>query len=109
MKAGTLRDRITLQKQTPSGGDDSYGPPSEWIDDSRVWASVKAEAGTEGAGDHGVMTAVTYTIKTRFVSGITTQNRVVWKGVTLDIVSVIDPSGRGRELEIKAVENISNG
>jgi hypothetical protein len=49
MKAGTLKDRITLQKQTPSGGDDSWGQPSEWIDEARVWASIEAEAGTEAS------------------------------------------------------------
>jgi SPP1 family predicted phage head-tail adaptor len=107
MRAGTLKDRITFQRQAPSGSDDSWGPTSGWFTEARVWASVQAEAGTEGAGDHGVMTAVTYTIKTRFVAGITASNRITWNNKTLDIVSVIDPTGRSRELEIKAIENVT--
>lgn len=109
MRAATLRSRLAFQKQIAGGGDASWGSALEWVEFARVWGSVQAEAGTETAGDHAVMSSVTYTVRTRWLDGVTSQQRIVWNDRTLDILSVIDPTGRGRELEIKAVENVANG
>lgn len=109
MRAGTLKHRVTLQRQTPSGGDATWAAPTTWVDEHRVWASVQADAGAESKADNAVMTAVSYTIRIRFLADVTSEWRMLWNGKTLDIVSVIDPTGRGHELEIKAIENVANG
>lgn len=105
MRAGTLRERITLQKLVEGGGDAAWTTPREWVDGHRVWAGVVAASGGEKSGADGVLSSVSYTIRVRYLADVTSAWRVVWKGKVLDIVSAIDPTGRGRELEIKAVEH----
>src|SRR5688572_7063004 len=108
MRAGLLRDRIDLLKPIATVGDE-WGKGTNWVSEATVWAEVKPVAGAEKATPTAVQTSVSYDIRIRFVPDVTSQWRVVWRGRTLDIVSVIDPTGRGRELEIKAVEHTSNG
>lgn len=109
MRAGTLRERVTLQKLVSDGGDADWAKSKAWVDGYRVWGSVQAEAGGESSKGDGVVSSVTYTIRVRYLPDVTSEWRGLWKDKTLDIVSVIDPTGRRRELEIKAVEHPSNG
>ena len=47
MKAGTLNNRITIQRRT--GGEDAWGAPlpAGWEDVAQVWANVRHVSGSE--------------------------------------------------------------
>ena len=105
MRAGSLRERIAIQAEVAGGGDTTWGTTKTWVDSSRVWASVKADTGSEGVEAEGVQSRSSYTVRIRYLDGVTSRNRIELKdGRLLDIVSVIDPTGKKHELEIKAVE-----
>jgi SPP1 family predicted phage head-tail adaptor len=90
MLAGKLRERVTFEKLVPAGGDADWGDPTAWIGDGTVWASVTPNNGNEKAGKDGVVTVNSYTIRTRYREGITSQHRIKWRLRTMDILSVVD-------------------
>jgi SPP1 family predicted phage head-tail adaptor len=108
MRAGLLRERIDLLRPVTTVGDE-WGHGTNWPSEASVWAQVTPSAGAEKASDTAVQASVSYDIRIRFVPDVASDWRIVWRGRSLDIVSVVDATGRGRELEIKAVENVSNG
>jgi SPP1 family predicted phage head-tail adaptor len=112
MRAGELRESINLEAPTPQNEGQQWGATGAaqyTTVYSGIRASVIADAEAETVADHAVMTATTFTVRIRWLRDITNTWRVIWGSRVLDIVSVIDPTGRKRELVIKAVENVSNG
>lgn len=108
MRAGLLRERIDLLRPVANVGDE-WAKGTNWPTEYTGWAEVTPVAGAEKATAIAVQASVSYDIRIRFAPDVASDWRIVWRGRLLDIVSVFDPTGRGRELEIKAVENISNG
>lgn len=104
MRAGQLRDRLTIQRPVKTPGQ-SWGPQTSYTTLATVWAGVTPKASTEKADPKGVETLNRFEIRTRFIAGITTEHRIEWKGRTLDIVGVTDADNRGRELIIEAAEH----
>lgn len=102
MRAGTLRDRIVIQRQS-TAVDQAWGQSTAWNDISTVWASVVATVADESFAQKGTASATGYTVKMRYRADVSGADRLKYRGVVLDIVGVIDVGGRRRELEIKAV------
>lgn len=99
MEAGRLRHRITIEER--SGSTDSMGQVTyTWSTLATVWAQVRMA----GAGERFVSGAdtelaqVSHRINIRYRDDVTTLNRVIHDGRTLDIHSAIDPEGRQREM-----------
>ena len=104
MRAGTLRNRVTFHRpKKVSNGD--WGSKIGWEEFATVWAEAIASSGAERVEQRGVEASNTYTIRLRYMDGVTPEHRVSVDGRTLDIVSAIDPTGRKRELVISAVEH----
>ena len=112
MRAGTLRERVTIQAPGMTA-DATWGPTEGYSDVDTVAASVIAADGGEvlrsGAGalikDEGITAFTTYDVLLRYRPDVSSQNRLIWRGKTLDIVSAIDPDGRRRSLKIVAKEH----
>lgn len=103
MRAGDLRERITIQRlQTWQG---KFGPESAWRDFAKTRASVTPTTATERASDKGIDSSARFTVKLRYRPGITSVDQFVWLGKVLDVVSVVDPTGRRRELVCECVHN----
>ena len=86
------------------------GPQPDYADVATVWASViGTESGNETSAAGAVTADTIYNVTLRDFPGVTSQWRITWGTKTLDIISVFDPDGRKRQLNIKAVENQSNG
>lgn len=107
MRSGTLRDRITIQKPTTALRDNQWGRTGEQFGDlaTNIAASVLPITAREQLRAGGIQSETTYTIRIRYRSDVTDQCRVIYRGLTLDISSVIDVGGRRRELEIVASQN----
>jgi head-tail adaptor len=102
MRAGTLRERITVQRQ---GTRDQWGERTAWLYVGTYAASVQPIAGTETTAAEGVETVTKYAIKVRHspaTAAITTADRLVWRGKTIDIGG-ITPNERRTEIQIAGV------
>lgn len=108
MRAGMLRERVTIQVPTPST-DPEWGQVEQYGVVATVAASVIPTGGSESARDKGVQSSTGYTIRIRYLDNVDSKCVLIWRGRTLDIVSAIDPDNRRRELVIEAKEHESNG
>jgi len=94
-----LRNRVTIQSMTvtPSGG----GTFDEtWTTVSTVWANVQGIAKEETRFDK-IQQIDQYTIRMR-KRDISNQNRLIYKGQTLEIESVLDETQQSKMMTIKA-------
>lgn len=103
MQSGKLRHRITIQQFT-SVPDGSGGYTEDWIDLRTVWAQVQPIKGYERIQSKQLETEISHRITTRFFDDIISKMRVVWRGRTMDIDSVINVDGLDKQLEILCTE-----
>lgn len=103
IRAGTLRKLVTIQ--TITRADDGAGGFTEtWTDTATVRAAVAPLEGREQleAMQTGLRQPVR--VRMRYRAGVTTAQRLVYEGRTLEIQSVVDPEERHRELVLLATE-----
>jgi SPP1 family predicted phage head-tail adaptor len=104
MRAGTMIDRVTLQRWTPDN-DPKWGPTPGWSDIAELWANVTPVSGTEKPDGAGVQTTITHRVRMRYREDITPKDRLVYRSRVLDLLSVIDVDGQRAELAIEAREH----
>ena len=114
MKAGDLRERVTLQ--TKSTSRDSFGSQREtWSDFKTVWAKIEPVQGDEKFLASKQFEQITNVVTIRYLKGVNSQMRAVWKKadgtvVNFDIRNVLDvvqPNGtRNRELQMRCREQV---
>lgn len=99
MKAGDLRDRVTIQRATTA--DDGFGNVTNgWDDLLTVWANVRETPGKEVVAAGRIEASHTATIRIRASSqsrGVTPADRIIARGQVWNIRSVA-AVGDGREL-----------
>lgn len=107
MRAGRLRERVTIQQETIIR--DSFGAevPS-WVDVATVWASVLPGSSGERYIATVAMTQaeISHTVRIRYRAGLGPKLRLGWSARILDILSVVDPTGRQAELVLLCSEVI---
>ncbi|WP_338804504.1 phage head closure protein [Xenorhabdus griffiniae] len=106
MRAGALRQRVTIQKneqsRSPSGG-----VINNWLNVAEVWAEVKYISGRELVASGRILSEATVRIWLRYRADITTTHRIIYQGdsihsQTFAIVAVIpDPKRTHLELLCK--------
>ena len=99
-----MRDRITFQKWFKTT-DARFGEAGEWIPVATVWANVTPLDGLEQVNAQAVQSQISHSIKMRYVEWADPKYQIIYRGRLLDIVSVIDPDGRRRTLEIECREH----
>lgn len=104
MKAGDLRDRITIQRAT--SGDDGYGNViASWADLATIWANIRETPGKETVAAGRIEASRTATIRVRASSlsrSISAADRVVARGQVWNIRSVIEIDRATLELLVEA-------
>lgn len=105
MRAGDLRNRITLQQQTKTR-DAIGGEIVTWVDVATVWAEKLHQTSREFYGSQKTNAELTDLFKIRYREGVDTKMRLVFGDKIYDIIGAPDPDGRRRELWLlcKAVE-----
>lgn len=103
MRAGTMRDRVTLER-FETAPDPRWGNGGGWAIYDNRWASVTAISGLEKFAGQQVQAEVTHGIRMRYRPGVTAKDRIGYRGDKLEIVSVFDPDGTRAELVIMAVQ-----
>ncbi len=97
MRAGLLRDQVTIQRNTPTQGDSGEEIDS-WATLSTTWAYIRGTDGEEN------INALVMRIRHQ---DILHTDRVIFGSRTFDIVSVTDSDGMQRDLKVELREDTS--
>ena len=99
LRAGSLRHRLTLQSKN-STGDGMGGVTVSWTDDKTVYGAIWPLRGTERITAQQLESEITCQVRIRYTSGVSPDDRIQVGDTTqyLDIVSVVNPEYRNREL-----------
>jgi len=103
MKAGLLRQRVTIQEATETQ-DTTGAVVSTWVDRATVWAAVEPLQGREFFQAQTTNAEVTTRIRIRYRSGVAPKWRATWNGHTYDVLSVVETETRGREIHLMCKE-----
>lgn len=109
MRAGTLRHQVTLQTVTETRDADG-GVVETWADTATLWAAVEPLRGREYFSAKALQAEVTTRIRLRYRAAVVPKQRVTWVDGstthTYDVLEVIEPDTRRRELALMCKELI---
>jgi SPP1 family predicted phage head-tail adaptor len=82
------------------------GQTVTWADVDDDWFSVQSIGTREYLQAGALQNAMAHTLRGRYRSDMTVKHRLYWQArlLVLTVVSLRDPDGRGRELELECVE-----
>lgn len=99
MQGGRLRQRVAIQQESITR--DTFGAETiTWAAVATVWAAVLPGS----SGERYIATAditqaeISHTVRIRYRAGLGPTLRVLWGSRVLQILSVVDPTGRQAEL-----------
>ncbi|MGE5553300.1 MAG: phage head closure protein [Betaproteobacteria bacterium] len=99
MRAGELRHRVTIQQLVESQNE--YGEIATTPQTlAAVWGAVEDLSGREYFAAQQVSAEVSTRIRIRYRGGVVPKMQAVANGRTYDILAVLDPDGRRRELHL---------
>ena len=102
MRAGRLIHRITIERYEQTGTDDFGTPILEWSTLHTLRAHVEQQSTEEFIRNIGASDELVVVFHTRFVEGIRTADRVVWREKAHAIREVA-VQGRDEWLELRTV------
>jgi len=103
MKIGKLRHLINIEESRVSR--DSFGGEvSEWIQFAEVWADVSPVSGREFTSFKQLNSEITTKITIRYLEGISTEMRILFRDRIFEIESVINPEERNISLILMCKE-----
>jgi len=101
---GRMRERVTVQQATERRN--SLGETTlEWATFAERWASVEGVTAREALGAGQLEVSITHRVRFRYIDGLTHQMRLLWRGRTLEIVSLLEHNNRS-EHELICQENL---
>lgn len=104
IRAGELNQRVTIQAATESRN--ALGETTlSWSDYTTRWASVEGISSRESLFNGRQETNITHRVRLRWVDGLTQKMRIIWRGRTLEITSLLEHNNRS-EHELICSENI---
>jgi SPP1 family predicted phage head-tail adaptor len=104
IKAGELRERVTVQIASQTTNALGEMVPA-WSDSATVWASVQGVTAREFLLAGQQQTEISHRVKMRYLPGLSQQNRLEWRGRTLEIISILERENRS-EHELLCQETI---
>ncbi len=101
---GRLRERVTIQQST-----ERRNPLGEttmaWATFVERWASVQGISAREFLLTGQQQTEITHRVRLRYVDGLTSQMRILWRGRVLEIASALEHNNRS-EHELLCTERV---
>ena len=90
---GRLRERVTIQQAAESRN--ALGETVQsWGTFAERWASVEGVTAREALAAGQLEVSITHRVRLRYVAGLTQQMRLIWRGRTLEIVSLLEHNNR---------------
>lgn len=105
MRAGRLRQLITIQSRTEVKGA-AGGRSYTWATFATVRAEVAGISGREYLAAQQIQAEITHRVLIRYLSGVKAEMRILWGTRTLEILTVLESSGRNTELTLMCKELI---
>jgi SPP1 family predicted phage head-tail adaptor len=107
LRAGKLRHRLIFQSKTEAR-DSMGGTTITWEDDKTLYGAIWPLRGTEAITAQQLESEITCQIRVRYAADITPENRIQRGDSTtyFDIVSVVNPDYRNRELILYCRESL---
>lgn len=105
MRAGQLRHRLKLQEATETR-DGHGGITRDWETYTVRWGSVEPLRGRELFAAQQVNAEITHRVRLRHCGDLTTSHRLVLGTCNLNILSILNPEERNRELEVMCKEAV---
>nr|HIL74928.1 head-tail adaptor protein [Rhodospirillales bacterium] len=104
MKAGLLRHRLKIQERK-KGKDNNLGLQyDDFITFCEVWGNVQVITGRERWANEHVAHDYSVAVTIRYRADIKSEMRILFGHRILEIKSIIDPTGRGRELRLLCLD-----
>lgn len=104
IRSGELRERVAIQAPTESRN--NLGETTlAWSDFTTRWASVEGVSAREALINGQQDTNVTHKVRMRYVDGLNQKMRLLWRGRTLEIVSLLEHNNRS-EHELICSESV---
>ena len=104
INAGSLRERVTVQQASESRN--ALGETVlSWATFAERWASVEGVSSRESLAYGQQQISVSHRVRLRYLAGLTQSMRIVWRGRTLEIVSLLEHGNRS-EHEIICQEGV---
>jgi SPP1 family predicted phage head-tail adaptor len=97
MRAGVRRHRLTIQQLVPSTG---WGVDPSWQTYAQLWGTLEPLRGAELLTAQQLGSEITGRSETSYAPDITSAMRFVCGGRIYQIITVIDPEWRHRELQL---------
>jgi SPP1 family predicted phage head-tail adaptor len=94
MNFGEFRERISIERAT-TASDGHGGQSVTWsaVYSAGVWAKIQSVRGREEERHGRLSTVETYLVTVRFGIDVTTLDRIVWRGKTLNVRAAADREG----------------
>lgn len=106
MNLNNMTQRITIQVKGTVMDENGF-PVETWLEKATVWAELLIGFGREYYGAAKLNTELSGIIKIRHISGLKArETRVAYGSRTFDVIAVIDPNERRKELELHIKEVI---
>lgn len=97
MRAGRLRHRVKVQQKVVTR--DAYGQEViTWQTHREVMAGIEPQTGREFYEADGQQREATTRVAMRYVPGVTTAMRLLHDTTVYDVLAIINPDMRNREL-----------
>jgi len=101
---GRLRERITIQQATETRN--AIGESTQtWATFSQRWASVDGISAREFLTSGQQQTEITHRVRMRYLAGLNSTMRVLWRGRVLEIASCLEHANRS-EHELLCTERV---
>lgn len=99
MRPGEMRERVTVQ--SPVRTTNAMGEATvAWQSGDTVWASVNGVSAREALEFGQQAVTVTHRLRFRYISTLTQQDRFLWRGRTLNIISLLEYGNRSEHVAI---------
>ncbi len=102
---GSMRERVEIQRATTLS-DGAGGNSRFWVKLITVWAEVLPLQGKEAVLNESLQGVQAYRVMIRHRPTVIVQDRLLWRGALLNIISTGDPDGRRTWTEILATAGV---
>lgn len=94
MNAGDLRERVTVLAHRETKNAMGEVVPVYDQTFAEVWASVQGVTAREFLLAGQQQTEISHRVRMRYLTGLTQQMRLSWRGRTLEIISILERNNR---------------
>ena len=102
---GRLRERVTIQSATETRN--AMGETTQtWGTFAERWASVQGISAREFLLSGQQQTEISHRVRLRYVDGLTSTMRILWRGRVLEIASALEHNNRS-EHELLCTERVN--